>query len=36
MRILYVDIESYGEVPISAGTARYWESAEVMTVQWAR
>lgn len=33
--ILYVDTETYNEVPITAGTARYAESAELMVISWA-
>ena len=35
MTCLYVDIESYCELPITVGTARYWEAAEVMLIAWA-
>ena len=35
MTTLYVDIESYCELPITVGTARYWEAAEVMVIAWA-
>lgn len=35
MTTLFVDVESYCELPISVGTARYWECAEIMTCQWA-
>jgi DNA polymerase len=32
---LYLDTETYNETPISAGTYRYAETAEVMMIQWA-
>lgn len=35
MTTLYVDIESYSEVPVNVGTARYWEAAEVLLIAWA-
>jgi len=35
MTTLYVDIESFCELPITVGTARYWEAAEVLLVSWA-
>ena len=32
---LYLDTETYNETPITAGTYRYAESAEIMMIQWA-
>lgn len=33
--ILYVDVETYNEVPIGVGTARYAETAELMVISYA-
>lgn len=33
--VLYLDLETYSEVPINHGTYRYAEDAEVMLVAWA-
>lgn len=35
MNILYVDFETYCDVPISYGTHRYAERAEIMVAAWA-
>ncbi len=35
MTTLFVDVESYNEVPITVGTARYAETAELMVISWA-
>jgi len=33
--ILYVDVETFNEAPITVGTARYCESVELMVISWA-
>lgn len=35
MTLLYADLETYSEVPISCGTHRYAEEAEVLLFAWA-
>lgn len=35
MTTLLVDVETYNEVPINVGTARYCESVEIMVIAWA-
>lgn len=35
MSELFIDIETYNETPITAGTYRYAETAEVMLIGWA-
>lgn len=35
MTLLFLDIESYSETPITSGTYRYAQNAEVMLVTWA-
>jgi DNA polymerase len=34
--ILYLDLETFSEVPITHGTHAYAEKAEVLLVAWAR
>ena len=33
--ILYIDVETFNEAPITVGTARYCESVEIMVIAWA-
>ena len=35
MTVLFVDCETWNEVPITVGTARYCESVEIMVIAWA-
>lgn len=35
MTILYADVETWNEAPITAGTARYAETVEIMVIAWA-
>lgn len=33
---MFIDTETFSEVPITHGTYKYAENAEIMTIQWAR